>query len=407
MKLKQLKEMINYNFSILKERKYKETAIGSVLLLIAFFSFLYGMFKIPVLGIGIVRMSPITLLDIIYIVIASTLTGILIALLRYKISTSVATKGAGIGGFIVGFFGAVCPTCQTISLAAFGSTVAALPLGFLVPYINIIRSFSLLFLSYSVYLTANTIYTKTCPTYALPRKIKEVKLHSYNEPPITENKFALGLLVALVVMLLVNQFFTMNVFASLVPSTGGTTSIGSGELKLEYGTKRTLKPMPLAVGEQPVISGYKSKVKSLPTISDLTITPSTGNLEQDLINNVLPRGTPWYGGEAGVSFDDPITAQQLWGRARSIQLDAMQEERWNRIVNSFTCDYCCGSPQQPTIITRCGCAHSLAAQGMARWFIKNYGDKYSDEEIYGEMARWYALWYPGPTVQRIIQEATA
>ncbi len=43
---------------------------------------------------------------------------------------------------------------------------------------------------------------------------------------------------------------------------------------------------------------------------------------------------------------------------------------------------------------------------MARWFIKNYGDKYSDEEIYGEMARWYALWYPKGTIQRIIQESS-
>jgi hypothetical protein len=74
-------------------------------------------------------------------------------------------------------------------------------------------------------------------------------------------------------------------------------------------------------------------------------------------------------------------------------------------VNSFTCDYCCGSPQQPTIITRCGCAHSRAAQGMAKWFVKNYGSQYSDEEIYGEMARWYALWYPKGTIERIIQES--
>ena len=28
----------------------------------------------------------------------------------------------------------------------------------------------------------------------------------------------------------------------------------------------------------------------------------------------------------------------------------------------------------------------------------------TNEEIYGEMARWYALWYPGPTIKRIVQE---
>jgi len=173
----------------------------------------------------------------------------------------------------------------------------------------------------------------------------------------------------------------------------------------QYGSKFTLKPMPLAQGEQPIIPGYGSKVKSIPTISDLPQQSSTGDAVQDLLNNIIPKGTPWYGKEAGVSFDDPIAAQKSWKKGLSLQLSADEETRWNRIINSFTCDYCCGSPQSPTIITRCGCSHSIAAQGMAKWFVKFYGNKYSDEEIYGEMARWYALWYPGPTIKRIIQEA--
>ncbi len=408
MNFQELQKMFSYSISILKKNEYKETAIGLSLLCMVFFTFLYGMFRIPFVDIGIVRMTPINIFDIAYILIASSLVGILMALFRYKVSASITTKSAGGGGLFAGFFGAVCPVCQTISLAAFGTTAAALPLGFLIPYINLIRILSLLLLGGSVYLTANTIYTKTCPTYMIrPKKVKEFASYSANKLSFTKNKFILGILVILIGILVANQFFTMSVFGALVASPGETTAIGSGNLKLQYGPKMTLKPMPLALDEQPSIGGYKTKVKSLPTISELTITPSTGNLEQDLINNIIPRGTPWYGQEAGVSFDDPITAQQLWARARSIQLDSTQEERWNRIANSFTCDYCCGSPQQPTIITRCGCAHSAAAQGMARWFIKNYGNKYSDEEIYGEMARWYALWYPGPTVQRIVLEASA
>jgi hypothetical protein len=268
-----------------------------------------------------------------------------------------------------------------------------------------IRIFSLLLLGFSLYFTANTLYTKTCPTCAVPKRTRGTTLEPSSELSFLKNKFILGSLVALVAVILVNQFFTMSVLGSLVSSSGGGTSIGLGG-SLEYDSKTTLKPMPLAAGEQPAISGYKTKVKPLPTISELSITPSTGDLAQDLLNNVVPRGTPWYGKEAGVSFDDPITAQKLWAKGRALELDASQQERWSRIVNSFTCDYCCGSPQNPTIITRCGCAHSAAAQGMAKWFVKNYGDKYSDEEIYGEMARWYAVWYPGPTVKRIIQEAS-
>jgi len=406
-----LKDIFSYNLSILKESKYRKTAIGATLLLFVSFAFLYGMFRIPVADIGIVRMSPITFLDVAHIVVASLLIGALIALFRYKVSASAVSKGTGMGSFAAGFFGAICPVCQTISLAAFGSTVAALPLGFLVPYINAIRLFSLLLLGTSLYFTANNIYTKTCPACIVPKRIASKKvgpsLEFPGELPFVKNKFILGFLVALVAVVLVNQFFTMSVAASLVSSSSGeTVSISSGSLNLEYGPKKTLKPMPLAVGEQPAVSGYKTKVKPLPTISELTISPSTGDLAQDLVNNVIPRGIPWYGKEAGVSFDDPVTAQKLWAKGRAIQLDAPQEERWGRIVNSFTCDYCCGSPQNPTIITRCGCAHSIAAQGMAKWFIENYGDKFSDEEIYGEMARWYAVWYPGPTVKRIIQEAS-
>lgn len=220
-----------------------------------------------------------------------------------------------------------------------------------------------------------------------------------NEPFIFRNNYVLGAIIILTILLFINQLLMPRAFASAV--SGRTVNLG----KFEYGSKITLKPMPLAQGEEPAIAGYKSKVKPIPTISDLPTKPSTGDAVQDLLNNIVPTGTPWYGQEAQVSFDDPITSQKNWGTYRALQLISSDQERWNRIVNSFTCDYCCGSPQNPTIITRCGCAHSIAAQGMAKWFIKNYGDKYSDEEIYGEMARWYALWYPKGTIERIIKEA--
>ena len=216
-------------------------------------------------------------------------------------------------------------------------------------------------------------------------------------------------LILITVFLLVNNILATTIFAQLLqataPAAGALVEVGSG---LNYGPKATLKPMPLATDEQPVFQGYRSKVKALPTISELQITPPSGDLVQDLVNNIIPSGVPWYSDEAGgVTFDDPIYAQQTWGAyENSIQFSGDDEQRWSTIVNSFTCDYCCGSPQQPTIITRCGCAHAGAARGMAKWFIENYGDKFSDEEIYGEMARWYSLWYPGPTVKRIAEEIT-
>ncbi len=245
---------------------------------------------------------------------------------------------------------------------------------------------------------------------------REIKHES--KPWTLMEKLGYGMVAFVGVLILFNQFQISQVSAFV----GGTASSSSfvssvsskllgsssgGNLKLgkyEFGSKITLKPMPLAPGEQPVISGYKTKVKPIPTISELTVKPSTGDTAKDLLNNVIPTGTPWYGQQAGVTFDDPIAAQKKWAAFRALKLNEQENQRWSKIVNSFTCDYCCGSPQNPTIITRCGCAHSAAAQGMAKWFVRNYADKYSDEEIYGEMGRWYALWYPGPTIKRIVQE---
>jgi hypothetical protein len=173
------------------------------------------------------------------------------------------------------------------------------------------------------------------------------------------------------------------------------------------GAGKVLAPVLLAPGEQAVLPGYMTKIKELPTISSNPEKPKTGDAVQDAINAIVPVGVPPYGQQAGVSFDDPLTAQRVLGGYESLQLTPEQQQRWQNLVGKFTCDYCCGSPSHPTIITHCGCAHASAWRGLAKWLIANYGDTYSDEQIFGEMSRWKALWYPGPTVQRVLQEDAA
>ncbi len=151
----------------------------------------------------------------------------------------------------------------------------------------------------------------------------------------------IALLITAVAILIAAQLMA----ATAMAATGGAGTYSIGSLNLEYGSKKTLKPMPLAAGEEPVIAGYRTKVKSMPTISELELKPSAGDVTQDLLNNLVPSGTPWYGADAGVSFDDPIAAQNTWAKYRSLKLSPELEQRWNTIVNSFTCDYCCGSPQ--------------------------------------------------------------
>ena len=173
-KLKIFYKVLNYNISILKRDSHKKSAIGSFLLSIVFFSFLYGLFRIPLFNIGIIRMNPINFTDISYIVLSSLILGLLIPLLKYKthiIPTSGSVEGSG--GFFAGIIGAVCPACQALTLVGFGSSLV-LPLNFLVPYTNYIRLFSLMLLGISFYVTAYSLYAKTCPYCIIPktRRIK-------------------------------------------------------------------------------------------------------------------------------------------------------------------------------------------------------------------------------------------
>ena len=170
------------------------------------------------------------------------------------------------------------------------------------------------------------------------------------------------------------------------------------------------------VGPQLNPDGKTTKLVEWPTISEVPKPEDSGDPTQDAINYVIPTGVPAYVVEGagsdllgGISFDEPIVSQQVWAAftgsnrfakfGEKVELSPEQEQRWNTLTGVFTCDYCCGGPTRVTTINRCGCAHAYAWQGMARFFIKYYGDQYTDEEILGEMTRWKGLWYPKGMIQ--------
>ncbi|MEK6951117.1 MAG: hypothetical protein AABX13_05330 [Nanoarchaeota archaeon] len=395
---KEEKSLLTHTFSILNSSR--SSFLFWSLGLLIFYTFLFGLWKIPLVGFGINRMSAVTITDYLFIILITGLAATFIILWKHERAQNVSSssKWGALGGGFSAFLAGICPVCQSLGLLAFGTTFLNIPIGFLVPYLGTLKLFSLGLLGLAVYMKADSVYTKTCTAC----KISIEPIDKTISPFLFRSNWLLGTLSVLVLLLFTNQLLLPNAFTSYsLGGGGGTSSLGA----FEYGAKITLKPMPLAAGEQPKLPGYQAKVKPIPTISELPQKPSTGDAVQDLLNNLVPTGTPWYGTAAGVSFDDPVGAQNAWQKGLGVQLAPAEQERWNRIVNSFTCDYCCGSPQRPTIITHCGCAHSRAAQGMAKWFVKNYGSQYSDEEIYGEMARWYALWYPKGTIERIIQES--
>ncbi|MBI2656777.1 hypothetical protein HYX03_03490 [Candidatus Woesearchaeota archaeon] len=192
------------------------------------------------------------------------------------------------------------------------------------------------------------------------------------------------------------------------PVSGFVKSVSSNTLKLGSGKSG------IVIGPQINPDGRTTKLVEWTTISETPAPKTTGNPTQDAIAAVVPTGTPFYVLEGpgiekirGASFDDPLTSQKVWasllgsrrfGTANAIQLTPEEEQRWQRLTSVFTCDYCCGGPNSVTTINRCGCAHSYAWQGMAKFFIKYYPD-YTDEQILGEMTKWKGLWYPQGMIQ--------
>src|SRR3989344_2397677 len=119
----------------------------------------------------------------------------------------------------------------------------------------------------------------------------------------------------------------------------------------------------------------------------------------------LAKGVPAvYGEELGVSYDDvsadnpglaDATIQKLTAY-EDMQLDNATMTRYIRIGGSISCEYCCGA--KSIIFTNgqraCGCAHSYAMRGLAKYLLTNHPDM-TDIEILSELGKWKVLFFPG------------
>lgn len=123
-------------------------------------------------------------------------------------------------------------------------------------------------------------------------------------------------------------------------------------------------------------------------------------------SEVIPGGVPAiYGKELGVSYDDisasnPQSTESTIGILsnldNSITLTGADLDRYVKIGSMIACEYCCGaqtlvfSDGQPA----CGCAHSYAMRGVAKYLIKNHGKEYTDDQILEELGKWKVLFFP-------------
>lgn len=126
---------------------------------------------------------------------------------------------------------------------------------------------------------------------------------------------------------------------------------------------------------------------------------------------IMPTGVPAvYGAELGISFDDVSASNQRKADAtieilgdldRNNELIGDDLKRYINILytlnDGISCEYCCGaravifSNGQPA----CGCAHSFAMRGLAKYLILKHGTEFTDEQILEEVGKWKVLFFPG------------
>ena len=136
---------------------------------------------------------------------------------------------------------------------------------------------------------------------------------------------------------------------------------------------------------------------------------SSGPLD---ISNILPAGIPAvYGAELSISYDgvsasNPSLADQtivaMSQFDRSINLQGEDLQRYIAVTSQISCEYCCGAE---SIIfdngqAACGCAHSQAMRGLAKYVIKNHPTEFTNDEVLEELGKWKTLFFPGVMAQK-------
>lgn len=174
------------------------------------------------------------------------------------------------------------------------------------------------------------------------------------------------------------------------------------------------------------ITGFFMEEKDISNI-DLSTIKGTGyaiadlfpveniNTEQDAVDVMISTGTPEYGSQLGVSFDDPVNSlNTLVNKYRTLKEDVKNNypDIWQRYLNLATkpvgisCEFCCGVgavgiDSNGDII--CGCSHNPASHALTLWLMKN--TEYTDAEIVREVLKWKTLWFPKDMVSLAMKVA--
>lgn len=309
-----------------------------------------------------------TILTVIFFAIS---TALLVWLWKHSKFNQVS-GGSSVAGAFFGALGAACPVCGAFLLSLFGVTggLTIFPL----------QGLEFKFTSLA-FMIGSTVFAASKVNAAAD--CDECDDISSKKKHIVLNWEKI-LVPVLAVFFMVNQFFISSAASKMGLPTGAVAQL--------FGIKTVATKTIIAPKLNP--DGKTTSLVEQPTISEISANPESGNALADAKVVMLARGKPFYAPD-DIAFDDPINAQKKWGSfVKSINLSGEIYSRYQKLISSMVCSYCCGTPTSVTTINRCGCAHARAVQGFYKYMLQNYGGEYSDDQLLGEAHRWYAIWYP-------------
>ncbi|MBI5225278.1 hypothetical protein HY989_05400 [Candidatus Micrarchaeota archaeon] len=133
---------------------------------------------------------------------------------------------------------------------------------------------------------------------------------------------------------------------------------------------------------------------------------------QAIANKVIPRGIPAvYGTELKVNFDDPINSMNVLAKLDdgNGMADPAMNARYVKIGSQIACEYCCGATAlvSGSGSAACGCAHSYAMRGLAKYIISKHGSEFTDDQILLELGKWKTMFFPKQILTKAVEFASA
>ena len=200
--------------------------------------------------------------------------------------------------------------------------------------------------------------------------------------------------------------------SEVAPSQGNNLNLALGGLAILL--------IGILIFNQMTINNLSAKLDNLNTAQIVKTTGQTAQAtsgstttasfsQDDVWSEIAPKGTPAvYGNELGVSYDAPeagiskMAAFDDYG-GTPINLAGEKLQRYITITTAISCEYCCGAKAITSAsgAPACGCAHSGAMRGLAKYLLDKHPDM-SDDQILEELGKWKVPYFPQDSVKKAV-----